>query len=146
MSDVGQVERRAQDRVVRLFQRTLGYDYLGKWGHRDGNSNVETEYLRANLAKRGYDHVLINKAIAVLQKAKVVGGGHNLYEANKDVYTLLRYGVKVSPEAGKPRVTLRLIDWENPEANHFAVAEEVTVVGHHTKRPDVVLYVNGIAL
>ncbi|MQT00614.1 HsdR family type I site-specific deoxyribonuclease [Streptomyces jumonjinensis] len=41
---------------------------------------------------------------------------------------------------------VRLIDWENPEANHFALAEEVTVTGRHTKRPDVVLYVNGIAL
>jgi hypothetical protein len=24
-----------------------------------------------------------------------------------------------------------LIDWENPEENHFAIAEEVTVEGHH---------------
>ena len=42
--------------------------------------------------------------------------------------------------------TVWLIDWENPEANHFAIAEEVTVLGQHTKRPDLVLYVNGIAL
>jgi type I restriction enzyme R subunit len=58
----------------------------------------------------------------------------------------LRYGVKVKPEAGHLTDTIMLIDWEDPEANHFAVAEEVTVVGRHTKRPDLVLYVNGIAL
>src|SRR4029079_8122916 len=34
----------------------------------------------------------------------------------------------------------------NPEANDFALAEEVTVLGQYNKRPDVVLYVNGIAL
>jgi type I restriction enzyme, R subunit len=147
MSDVGQIERKAQYRVVELFQQALGYDYLGNWEYRDGNSNVETEFLRANLAARGYDIVLINKAIAMLEKAKALGGGRNLYEANRDVYTLLRYGVKVSQEAGKPKVTVYLIDWEHPEANHFAIAEEVTVeVGRHTKRPDVVLYVNGIAV
>ena len=34
----------------------------------------------------------------------------------------------------------------NPAANDFAIAEEVTVAGKNTKRPDIVLYVNGIAL
>ncbi len=38
------------------------------------------------------------------------------------------------------------MDWSNPEANHFVVAEEVSIKGEHTKRPDVVIYVNGIAL
>ncbi|GAI00887.1 unnamed protein product, partial [marine sediment metagenome] len=39
-----------------------------------------------------------------------------------------------------------LIDWKHPENNHFAIAEEVTVRGNHTKRPDIVLYINGIAI
>ena len=47
-------------------------------------------------------------------------------------------------------MTVWLIDWKHPENNHFAIAEEVTVKGADakasTKRPDVVLYVNGIAL
>src|SRR5690606_7812671 len=34
----------------------------------------------------------------------------------------------------------------NPLENDFAIAEEVTVKGERTKRPDLVLYVNGIAL
>ena len=42
--------------------------------------------------------------------------------------------------------TVWLIDWSNPDANHFVVAEEVSIKGEHNKRPDVVLYVNGIAL
>jgi type I restriction enzyme R subunit len=146
VSDVGQVEREAQDRVIRLFEDVLAYDYLGNWGYRDGNSNVELEYLRASLAARGYDQVVITKAVAVLDKARALGGGRTLYEANKDVYTLLRYGVKVSPEAGKAKITVHLIDWAHPDANHFAIAEEVTVLGNNTKRPDVVLYVNGIAV
>jgi len=39
-----------------------------------------------------------------------------------------------------------LIDWQNPEKNDFAIAEEVTILGNREKRPDIVLYVNGIAL
>ncbi len=42
--------------------------------------------------------------------------------------------------------TVWLIEWKNPLNNDFALAEEVTVKGEHSKRPDVVLYVNGIAL
>ena len=69
-----------------------------------------------------------------------------LYAANREVYGLLRYGVKVRPGVGEQTITVWLIDWENPGNNDFAIAEEVTVVGDNTKRPDLVLYVNGIAL
>ncbi|MFA4901313.1 MAG: HsdR family type I site-specific deoxyribonuclease [Desulfobaccales bacterium] len=51
---------------------------------------------------------------------------------------------------GEQTQTVWLIDWKEPENNHFAIAEEVTVLAADpkafTKRPDVVLYVNGLAL
>lgn len=146
MSDVGQIERKAQDRVVRLFREQLDYDYLGNWESRDGSSNIERQLLIQNLQARGYDNNLINRTLDQLDKAAAVGAGHDLYEANKDVYSLLRYGVKVKPGIGENAKTVWLIDWSTPTANHFAVAQEVTIAGEHTKRPDVVLYVNGIAL
>ncbi|WP_027932186.1 type I restriction endonuclease subunit R [Amycolatopsis thermoflava] len=146
MSNVGQPERKAQDRVVALFRESLGYDYLGNWEHREGNSNVEVELLTQNLRARGYSDNLINKAVDKLKSDASLGGGRDLHEANRDVYGLLRYGVKVRPGVGEQTETVWLIDWAHPEANHFALAEEVTVLGQHTKRPDIVLYVNGIAL
>lgn len=146
MSDVGQIERKAQNRVVKLLGARLNYDYLGNWEYREGTSNIEVDLQTQNLQARGYDDNLINKAIEQLKKAAAVGGGHDLYEANREVYELLRYGVKVKPGAGEQFETVWLIDWGAPEANHFVVVEEVTVLGKHTKRPDVVLYVNGIAL
>jgi len=145
MTTVGQLERRTQNRVVKLFRETLQYDYLGDWQDRVGNSNIEEDYLRAFLKKQGYSDDLIGKALYELHK---VAGDQtkSLYDINKAVYGLLRYGVPVKPEAGEHTQTVWLIDWENPHNNHFAIAEEVTVTGEHTKRPDVVLYVNGIAL
>jgi type I restriction enzyme, R subunit len=145
-SNVGQRERKAQDRVVGLFRESLGYEYLGNWETRLGNSHIEVELLAKNLRARGYDDKLINKAVDKLKKDASLGGGRDLYEANRDVYNLLRYGVKVKRGAGEQFETVWLIDWSNPKTNDFAVAEEVTVLGQHTKRPDVVLYVNGIAL
>jgi type I restriction enzyme R subunit len=146
VSSVGQPERRAQERVVALFRNELGYEYLGDWSRRAGTSNVETQLLELNLEKRGYGSSHVIKVVERLKREASLGGGRSLYEANRDVYGLLRYGVKVKPEAGHPNETVWLIDWENPGANHFAIAEEVTVAGQHTKRPDIVLYVNGIAL
>lgn len=146
MSNVGQPERMTQDRVIELFRESLEYEYLGNWGSRERNSNVEGELLVRNLRARRYSDKLINKAIDKLKRDALLGGGRDLYEANRDVYNLLRYGVNVKPGMGEPMQTVQLIDWKHPENNDFALAEEVTVLGSHTKRPDIVLYVNGIAL
>ncbi|MFE9295154.1 type I restriction endonuclease subunit R [Streptomyces niveus] len=146
MSDVGQVEREAQKRVVQLFKEQLGYRYLGSWEYRAGNSSIEVELLELNLRGRGYDDTLVSKAIDQLEKAAALGGGRDLYEANRAVYELLRYGVKVKSGAGERYETVWLIDWSDPQANDFVVVEEVTIVGRQTKRPDIVLYVNGLAL
>ena len=69
-----------------------------------------------------------------------------LYGNNHAVYNLLRYGVPVKTEAGKATETVHLINWQEPEQNDFAIAEEVTLKGNQERRPDVVLYVNGIAV
>ncbi len=149
MTTVGQIEKKTQTRVVALFRERLGYAYLGNWIDRPGNANIEPELLRAWLEKQGVAATLINRALFEL--GKVAGdASRRLYDRNKAVYDLLRYGVKVKPELGENTVTVWLIDWKNPENNHFAIAEEVTVKGADAKasakRPDVVLYVNGIAL
>lgn len=146
MSTVGQIERETQDRVVKLFAEQLNYEYLGDWHDGNRTSGIEVDLLEQNLRARGVDDTLISRALDRLQKAAAVGVGRNLYEANRDFYELLRYGVKVKAEAGDQTQTVWLIDWQTPTANHFALAEEVTVFSQHSKRPDVVLYVNGLAL
>lgn len=149
MSTIGQNERRTQDRVVRLFRDTLGYDYLGDLSNQTGNSNIDAGLLRAWLQSRGVGDELISRALYILEKT-AGATSKSLYDRNHEVYTLLRYGVDVKAEASENKQQVHFIDWEHPEANHFAIAEEVTVRGSgpasHDKRPDVVLYVNGIAL
>ena len=145
MTDVGQIERFTQNRVVELFHKQLDYKYLGNWIDRENNSNIEEDILRKYLSKKGYTQTLISKAINELTRT-ATNQSKSLYDINKNIYTLLRYGVNVKEDAGKNTSTVKLIDWENPPENDFAIAEEVTVIGENTKRPDVVLYVNGIAL
>jgi type I restriction enzyme R subunit len=146
MSDVGKRERATQNRLIKLFQKQLGYTYLGNWEKRESNSNVEEDMLRSWLKRQERDDKLIGKALYELDKARALGGSKQLYDANHEVYGLLRYGVKVKPDLGEQNLTIWLIDWKDPANNDFAIAEEVTIGGLHDKRPDLVLYVNGIAL
>lgn len=145
MSTVGQTERATQNRIVRLFQDELGYTYLGNWDEKPNNSNIEEGLLTEYLSSKNYSHTLISKAIYEL---KVTANNYNesLYNNNKNVYNLLRYGIPVKADASKNYETVHLIDWKSPEKNNFTIAEEVTVHGHRGKRPDIVLYVNGIAI
>jgi len=142
---VGQIERETQDRVIRFFQDALGYDYLGNWEKRENNSNIEEEYLKEHLQKQNYSETLIKKAINEFKKT-AANQQKSLYDINKEIYSLLRYGVNVNTSPSEPNKTVRLVDWKNPENNHFAIAEEVVVTGKNNKRPDIVIYVNGIAL
>ena len=146
MTELGQPEIVTQRRVIAFFRDSLGYVSLGNWKDRPDNSNLEEGLLSAWLTRQGCSDKIIPKVMFELRKAAALGGSRTLYDANREVYDLLRYGVKVRPDVGEHHVTVWPMDWENPGNNDFAVAEEVTVIGENTKRPDLVMYVNGIAM
>ena len=144
MNHLGKSERVTQERVKALFQQQLGYTYLGDWTDRD-NRPIDEGLLRAWLTKRGHSTVQINRALDLLgQQAN--HATRSLMDTNQAVYGLLRYGVKVKTSAEANTDTIWLIDWENPDQNDFAIAEEVTLRGVHERRPDLVLYLNGLAV
>src|SRR6266853_1133748 len=145
MSIMGQTERATQNRLIALFRDELKYWYLGDWTDRDCNSNIEEGLLSAWLIRSGYNPTQISVA---LHRLRSEADNHNrtLYGNNQAFYSLLRYGVPVKIEAGKVTETVHLINWNDPEDNDFAIAEEVTLMGNHERRPDLVLYVNGIAI
>jgi type I restriction enzyme R subunit len=145
MNGIGQPERATQNRVIALFRDELRYRYLGDWQHRDGNSNIEEKLLTDYLTGSGYSPAQISKAIRAL-RVEADNHSRGLYGNNKAVYNLLRYGVPVKVEAGQATEPVHLINWAEPLKNDFAIAEEVTLRGNLERRPDLVLYVNGIAI
>ena len=145
MPQIDAIEKATQNRVIKFFVDKLHYTYLGDL-HDGDNYNVMIDRLYAYLTgKGGYSQTLAKKALEVL-----VHAANNLqpglYDANKEVYRLLKYGAKVKENPGEAEKTVYFIDWNDTSKNDFYIAEEVTVVGNHTKRPDIVVYVNGIAL
>ena len=147
MSNVGLPERATQNRVIALFRDELGYRYLGDWSERAGNSNLEEEILSEWLAKQGHPPERISAALHRL-RSEATNHGRTAYGNNQAVYALLRYGVDgVKTEAAKATENVPpLIDWAHPERNDFAIAEEVTLAGGYERRPDLVLYLNGVAV
>ena len=144
MSTIGKAERATQDRVINLFTERLSYRYMGDRTDLN-NSNIEISDLTKWLTKQGYDQQQISRALDLLDR-EASNPNRKLYENNQAVYEKLRYGVKVQTHAGHNTETVWLIDWANPQANDFAIAEEVTLRGNLERRPDLVLYVNGIAI
>lgn len=144
MSTIGQPERATQNRVIGLLRDELGYRFLGSWADRQ-NSNVEEKLLSDWLMKRGITDPQIAVALHKL-RTEAHNPSRSLYANNQAVYSLLRYGVQVKTEAGQPTVTVHLIDWQTPLVNDFVLVEEVTLKGGQERRPDLVLYVNGIAV
>ena len=92
MNQVGQIERLTQNRIVKLFQDNLKYYYLGDWQDRLHNSNIEENLLFNYLTKNaGYPEDLAKRAINEI-KVESRNYDKSLYENNKKIYSLLRYG------------------------------------------------------
>ena len=89
----------------------------------------------------------IDKAIEAVSRIPF----SNLLHTNEQIYDLLTLGKSLEQTIdGYTRsYSLRYIDWEHPENNVFHVCDEFVVERHHskeTRRPDIVLFVNGLPL
>lgn len=67
MDEIGKLERATQHRVLQLFQKELGNEYLGDWKDRQRSIPVEEDLLRNHLVNiKGYTEILAQKAVEKL--------------------------------------------------------------------------------
>jgi type I restriction enzyme R subunit len=132
--------------VVSGFDETLGP--AGTLG-RDSQAEVVLVYrLRAALRSinPGVPADALDSAIEILTETR---SAMDRVRANREVYRLVRDGVKVDTEIdGKSEtVTVRFIHWDHVEANQWLAVSQLWVTGDmYKRRTDIVLFVNGIPL
>ena len=156
-------ERNYQNSVIELFKNPEGldYTYLGHFQYAKGasknangkaNSPLMESELRAYLESQDkYTDFQIDSAIRTLKERirltdKKIG---TLIDTNTAVYQLLVSGIQAKPSPEENEKDVMLFDFENPLNNRFDIAEEVSFIDPLTganSRPDLVIYVNGIAL
>lgn len=146
------LERESQEQVKRITAQYLPeVKYIGDLGEVE-NENIREEVLREWIVShQGKTNETAERAIKELKKeAYSCDRWENLKDAGEAVYNLLRYGTSVYGGVGKQNEWVQYIDWKHAENNIYELAEEVTVCcsggSSSTRRPDMVLYVNGIAL
>ena len=136
-------ESNVEEAVIEQLQE-LGYEY--QYG-----PDIERDYKEPILKDVFYDSLYkINKDITEDIADEVYRKVRNfrnvdLVEANYEFYHMLCAGVEV-PIEGDRTFVARLIDRNNIENNLFQVINQYTVIEYKEKRPDVVVFINGIPL
>ena len=137
-------ERETQNRIIKFFQNELGYSYLGDLSD-DQNYNIRWGDWKKFLSDSGYSVAFIESIQNEFNRT-IADFSQSPYHTNKEVYRILKYGLKIAEHPGEAPKTVYFINWDDPEKNNFYIAEEVTVNANVEKRPDIVLYINGIAV
>lgn len=143
-------EREVQNEIISLLHNVHGYEYLGNLKEQENRNILEDELKKFLIRRQHCTMKQAEEAIYKLQADAVCADVQHLYDQNKAVYHDLRYPTQVHDEDSTLSRQVSYIDWQHPERNYFGIAEEVTVrrdiddVKH--RRPDLVVYVNGIAL
>lgn len=142
-----------------IFGQMLGWETLncyseelGKDGTLGRNSREEVvlvRYLRAAIEQfnSNIPSRAINLAIEELTQNR---SAFSLTSANREIYKLIRTGVKVSyrDDNNEEQVeTVKVIDWNHPTANRFLVVSQLWISGEYgNKRADLIGFVNGLPL
>ncbi len=150
-----------QQTTANFFEQTLGWQSVyafnseklgatGTLGRTDHTEVILTRYLRQALERLNPGHPDTAYDDAV-QKLITVSTAQSLLQINEAKYKLIRDGIKVAYNTAtgdKKEPTLRVIDFDNPDNNHFLVVRELWIKGElfPAKRPDIIGFVNGIPL
>ena len=134
-------EEAVENAIIEQLQGS-GYDY--KYA-----PDIERDYKEVILKDEFYESLYrINKDITqdiadeVYRKIRSFTN-LELIQANQEFYKLLYGGVEI-PIQGDRTYTAYLLDKNNIENNNFLVANQYTIEEYKTKRPDVIIFINGI--
>lgn len=136
--------------LIELFQSFEGKQYRYEYGPdivRDHSNALMEEVLVESLQRLNpaLPQSAIDDAVKKLHQIE----GSSLYECNYKFTQMMQYGIEVQYTDAKHQLKtaiVQLIDFEHEEENDFLVVNQYTVQELDTKRPDIVVFVNGLPL
>ena len=140
-------ESNYENAVLQLLNEDLGYTYVyGPDVERDYHSPLYEDVLLPSL-QRINKNLPMDALTEAIYKLKNFETG-TLLQKNMVFMDYLQNGVPVKYyDKGEERSTLvYLVDFKNPASNEFTVANQWTFIENSEKRPDVILFVNGLPL
>ena len=127
--------------------KSQGYDYQpGEEIERDYHDVILNDKLQSALSRLNPE-LPENVIVDAIRKIKNLDQ-NNLVNNNKEFSRVLRAGVSV-PEYTDQGViyhTVKLVDFENLGNNEFLVVNQFTIIEHSEKRPDIIIFINGLPL
>lgn len=141
------VEASYENAIIEMFCDTLDYQHVyGPDVVREYSDPLYLDELIPALRRinPGLPEAALTEAVYKLRH----GSSGNLVQRNKVFTHVLQNGITVNYfHQGKQRASLvRLVDYEITLQNSFVVANQWTVVEHSAKRPDIIVFVNGLPL
>lgn len=143
--DVRFKEKDLESSIINLFENR-GYSYLS--GSDIKRSNTDILLMKDLKDFLCHEYKEIN--LTDIQLEKIMNNikrpcGASLYEKNKNIYSLVNNGFDlIRNESSKSAIHINFIDFEHPESNIFRVVNQYTVQGNLKRRPDILLFINGI--
>ena len=135
------------EQVIISELKEKGYEYLyGPDIDRDYHEVILKDYFDDSMLK--INHGITMEIIEETYKAIKNLGLLKLEDMNAAFHKYLIEGVPIPYRAdGEPATfTVHLIDFENPESNDFKVINQYTVIEYKNKRPDILVFINGIPM
>lgn len=136
-------EVQLEEAIIELFQEQ-GYDYInGDKLHRKYDDILLEEDMREFLSQR-YSNLTATELEKVINKIKYVPNTP-LYMGNREAFYIVNEGFNlVRNDSALAPIHIEYIDFENPENNIFKVVNQYTVQDVRERRPDLILFINGI--
>lgn len=138
-------EDQLEQAIIQLFC-DQGYGYInGESIHRKFGDVLLEDEIEAYLQRRyASDNLSPNEIKTIINNLKFISDSP-LYEGNRETYWLLNEGFDMPREdAGKTALHVEYIDFENLANNDYKVVNQFTVSDRATRRPDMLIFVNGI--
>lgn len=151
MHELPNFDEASSSQIPALLQLiNLGYDYIPR-NEVNNHRESKSQYILHDIAKKALRDInediisdkSIDEALYALEKTKLDDG---MVKASEDVYSNLLGGVSVPEiiDGKKTSPQLKFINWQEPEKNVYHVVAEFEIEEDQNRRPDIVLFVNGI--